>query len=125
MLWQVSVAVVVAAGIAGGVLGQEQHAHSGADGLGEVSFPVSCLAEVRKPFERGVALLDSFAYTAAEKQFAEVNKADPQCAMAHWGVAMTYYRQLLTGAVRAATLAGEQDKAKRLKTELSGSETDR
>jgi hypothetical protein len=86
--------VLAAWGVAGGILGQEQHAHSGTDSLGEVSFSVSCLPAVEKPFERGVALLHSFSYAAAEKQFASVSKADPQCGMAHWGVAMSYYHQL-------------------------------
>ena len=95
MLWRVCGVVVLAAtSVAGGVLGQEQHAHSSSDRLGEVSFPVSCLPEVQKPFERGVALLHSFAYAAAEKQFAEVSTTDPKCAMAHCGVAMANYHQL-------------------------------
>ncbi len=45
-------------------------------------------------FERAVALLHSFAYTASEKAFRDVAVADPSCAMAHWGAAMTYWHQL-------------------------------
>jgi len=109
--------VLAATGVAGGALGQEQHAHSSSDRLGEVSFPVSCLPAVQKPFERGVALLHSFAYTAAEKQFVEVSAADPKCAMAHWGVAMAYYRQLWEPRITAADVARGQkeiDKVQRL-----------
>ena len=81
MLWRVCGVVVLAAtSVRGRALGQEQHTHSSADRLGEVSFPVSCLPEVQKTFERGVAPLHSFAYAAAEKQFAEVSAADPKCA---------------------------------------------
>ncbi|HEU0368673.1 MAG TPA: hypothetical protein VFR42_05660, partial [Candidatus Acidoferrum sp.] len=95
MLWRVCGVVVLAAtSVAGRTLGQEQHSHSSADRLGEVWFPVSCLPEVQKTFERGVALLHSFAYAAAEKQFAEVSAADPKCAMAHWGVAMSLFHQI-------------------------------
>ena len=100
--------MALAAGMASGVLGQEQHTHSGADRLGEVSFTVSCLPVVQKPFERGVALLHSFAYSAAEKQFVEVSAADPKCAMAHWGVAMAYYRQLWEPRIAAADVARGQ-----------------
>jgi tetratricopeptide (TPR) repeat protein len=56
--------------------------------LGTVSFPTSCAPTVQKSFERGVALLHSFAYDKAEVQFTEVARQDPKCAMAYWGIAM-------------------------------------
>jgi len=62
--------------------------------LGTVHFPVSCSAPVQKPFERGIALLHSFWYEEAEKQFNQIAKDDPKCAMAHWGVAMSIWHQL-------------------------------
>src|SRR5579864_6197803 len=62
--------------------------------LGTVHFPVSCSASVQKPFERGVALLHSFWYEEAEKEFLDIAKNDPHCAMAHWGVAMSLWHQL-------------------------------
>jgi len=77
-------------------VGQEAHQHGSGneERLGDVTFPVSCAPEVQKPFERGVALLHSFAYAAAEKQFVEIARTDEKCAMAHWGMAMSYYHQL-------------------------------
>jgi len=62
--------------------------------LGTVHFPVSCTPEAQKTFEKGVALLHSFWYEEAEKTFLEVEKQDPRCAMAHWGVAMSLWHQL-------------------------------
>jgi tetratricopeptide (TPR) repeat protein len=62
--------------------------------LGTVVFPVSCSAAVQKPFERGVALLHSFWYEEAEKEFQEIAADDPHCAMAHWGIAMSLWHQL-------------------------------
>ena len=62
--------------------------------LGTVHFPVSCSASVQKPFTRGVALLHSFWYEEAEKEFIEIAKDDPKCAMAHWGIAMSIWHQL-------------------------------
>src|SRR5579864_6342953 len=62
--------------------------------LGTVHFPVSCSASVQKPFERGVALLHSFWYEEAEKEFLQIANDDPHCAMAHWGVAMSLWHQL-------------------------------
>jgi tetratricopeptide (TPR) repeat protein len=62
--------------------------------LGTVAFPVSCAPSVQKPFERGVALLHSFWYDEAEKEFTQIAIDDPHCAMAHWGIAMSLWHQL-------------------------------
>src|SRR5271154_6178951 len=62
--------------------------------LGTVHFPISCAASVRQPFARGVALLHSFWYEEAEKEFLQIAKDDPTCAMAHWGIAMSIWHQL-------------------------------
>ena len=62
--------------------------------LGKVSFPVSCLPDTQKAFERGVALMHSFAYEEAEAQFVEISKSDPSCAMAHWGVAISLFHSI-------------------------------
>jgi hypothetical protein len=62
--------------------------------LGTVHFPISCSASVQKPFARGVALLHSFWYEEAEKEFVDIAKDDPNCAMAHWGIAMSIWHQL-------------------------------
>jgi len=62
--------------------------------LGTVAFPVSCAVSVQKPFERGVALLHSFWYEEAEKEFTRIAVDDPHCAMAHWGIAMSLWHQL-------------------------------
>src|ERR1700733_11391865 len=62
--------------------------------LGKVSFPVSCAPASQQAFNRGVALMHSFQYEDAEAQFAEIAKADPSCAMAHWGIALSYFHQI-------------------------------
>jgi hypothetical protein len=75
---------------------QSHHHHEDltAAQLGTVTFPISCAAGVQKPFERGVALLHSFWYEEAEKEFRQIALDDPRCAMAHWGVAMSLWHQL-------------------------------
>ena len=75
---------------------QEHHHHEDLNEaqLGTVHFPVSCAPSVQKPFARGVALLHSFWYEEAEKEFLDIAKNDPHCAMAHWGVAMSLWHQL-------------------------------
>jgi tetratricopeptide (TPR) repeat protein len=62
--------------------------------VGTVHFPSSCTASVQKPIERGVAMLHSFWYEEAEKQFVQIESDDPQCAIARWGVAMSIWHQL-------------------------------
>lgn len=62
--------------------------------LGQVHFPVACSPSVQQPFDRAVALLHSFWYSAAVKAFAAVGDADPGCAMAYWGVAMSWWYPL-------------------------------
>jgi tetratricopeptide (TPR) repeat protein len=73
---------------------EHHHEDLSPEQLGTVHFPVSCSASVQKPFERGVALLHSFWYEEAEKQFQQISIDDPTCAMAHWGVAMSLWHQL-------------------------------
>lgn len=55
--------------------------------LGTVAFANSCAPEAQESFERGVALLHSFAFAAGEKAFREALDRDPTCAIAAWGIA--------------------------------------
>src|SRR5438309_11656172 len=92
---QILAAILLVASISGiAAADQGHHEALTSEQLGSVSFPTSCAANVQKPFVRGVALLHSFWYEEAEKQFAEVAKSDSHCAMAHWGIAMSLYHQL-------------------------------
>jgi hypothetical protein len=70
-----------------------QHQHAVA-GLGTVDFPTSCNAEAQQSISRGVALLHSFGYEASRRAFTDAAKADPACAMAHWGIARTWYHPI-------------------------------
>ncbi len=79
-----------------------------AERLGIVHFATSCKPEVQAPFDRAVALLHSFWYGAAAKQFAAVAAADPGCAMAHWGVAMSLWYPLWDPPSAAALAQGAE-----------------
>lgn len=70
------------------------HHHDATEKLGKVSFPISCADGSQADFERGVALLHSFGYEEAQEQFTDLNKKDPACAMAHWGIAMSLFHQI-------------------------------
>src|SRR4051794_2436785 len=63
---------------------------------GTVNFKVSCAPEARSEFIRGVALLHSFFYEEARRIFTAVAAKDPNCAMAQWGIAMTWWHPIWT-----------------------------
>lgn len=62
--------------------------------LGEVDFPISCNQEAQEQFEIGLAQLHHMMYEQARSFFEAVAEADPQCAMAYWGVAMSSFQPL-------------------------------
>jgi len=84
--------------------------------LGLVHFPVSCAAQSQVPFERGVALLHSFGYTLSEQQFRAIAESDPKCAMTHWRIAMTQFKEIWDrpDADAIKTGASEMEKARAL-----------
>lgn len=61
--------------------------------LGKVTFEVSCKG-AQKDFSRAVAIMHSFWYAEAEKAFESIARSNPECAMAHWGIAMANYHPL-------------------------------
>ena len=61
---------------------------------GTIRFEVSCRPEVKADFEQATALLHSFFYEEARQRFLSIAERDPECAMAWWGVAMTWYHPL-------------------------------
>ena len=63
---------------------------------GKVEFPISCTPAVQSEFSRGVALLHSFFYEEARRVFTFVAERDPKCAMAQWGIAMTWWHPIWT-----------------------------
>jgi tetratricopeptide (TPR) repeat protein len=73
---------------------QEMHDHPVPSKLGTVSFPISCAPGLQAEFNRGVALLHSFAFAASHATFRNIASRDPQCAIAHWGVAMSLFHEL-------------------------------
>src|SRR5947207_2022012 len=101
-----------------------EHDHPVPEKLGTVQFPTSCSSKEQKSFERAVALLHSFAYSAAEKAFADVAKADPKCAMAHWGIAMTYFHPLWPPPLAEADVVRGQAEIERA-AQLGGSDRER
>ncbi|HEV2417833.1 MAG TPA: hypothetical protein VGX94_08520 [Terriglobia bacterium] len=90
--------------------------------LGEVQFPVSFSGSVQSSFNRAVALLHSFQYAESTVAFQDIAKADPHCAMAYWGLAMSLYQQLWNFPDPATLTKGHEyvEKAQKI-----GAKTDR
>jgi hypothetical protein len=71
----------------------EGHEHSYAipeEGTGLAHMDISCSPAVVAKFDQALALLHNFWYSRALEGFQQILSADPQCAMAYWGAAMTY-----------------------------------
>jgi tetratricopeptide (TPR) repeat protein len=62
--------------------------------FGSVSFDITCSRKEKDNFNLAIALLHSFEYEEAEKMFAKIISAQPDCAMAYWGVAMCNFHPL-------------------------------
>jgi hypothetical protein len=60
----------------------------------DVNFPISCGEAAQPRFEAALAALHSFWYGQSLKEFTALAQANPDCAMAHWGVAMSLWNQL-------------------------------
>ena len=89
-----AVALVLLAPARASAQHEHDHAHTVPEGFGTIHFPTSCKPELSSDFERAVAMLHSFAYPEAATAFAAVAAKDPNCAMAQWGIAMSYFHTI-------------------------------
>jgi len=78
--------MTLSAGIA---LTQAAHAQTNGEKLGTVNFETSCKPEAQKLFNQGMLYQHSFWYRASQNVFEDVLKADPQCGIAYWGIALS------------------------------------
>lgn len=65
--------------------------------LGIVDFKTSCVEEAQSSFEHGLALLHHMMYFQAGALFDKAALKTPDCAMLHWGVAMSNFHPLWPG----------------------------
>lgn len=82
----------------------ETHEH-GLGELGSVALLTSCSTDANAHLQRGVALLHHMMYESAETQFAAAARAQPDCAMAYWGQAMSFVHPLWSDPPAAAAFA--------------------
>jgi len=79
-----------------------QHEHGG-EKLGTVNFETSCQPATRADFNRGMALMHSFEFGPAIDMFNKVLGADPNCAIAYWGIALSHWSNPF-GGIKAGPL---------------------
>jgi len=93
-----------------------------AQGLGRVHFETSCTPQAQEKFDRGLAMVHSFFYPDSVQAFTEAAAADPQCAIAYWGIAISHRPNplilpLTTTVLKNGLEAVEKGKAIGAKTE--------
>src|SRR6516165_7435605 len=75
-----------------------------AQGLGCVRFQTSCTPQAQEKFDRGLAMVHSFVYPDSVAAFTEAAAADPECAIAYWGIAISHRPNPLILPLTAAIL---------------------
>jgi Tetratricopeptide repeat len=79
-----------------GLAQQHEHRSPANEKLGVVRFQTSCNAKAQPTFNRAVALLHSFEFAHAIDGFKKTLEADRSCAMAEWGIALSYWSNPFT-----------------------------
>src|SRR5437764_13937185 len=80
---------VAAAAAAGFSLAQPAFGQTDDTKLGQVHFETSCAPQAQKHFDRAMLYQHSFWYRASQMAFEDVLKADPECGIAYWGIALS------------------------------------
>ena len=78
---------------------QHDHMHDDApiaegESIGEISFDANCSPEVKDDVNRAIGMLHHMMYVIARDSFEQIVEADPNCAMAYWGVATTLFQPI-------------------------------
>ncbi|EON90885.1 TPR repeat protein [Marinobacter lipolyticus SM19] len=69
-------------------------AGSAGDTIGKVNFQADCADEVRADVDHALGMMHHMMYTQARAEFGTITQTDPDCAMAHWGIATTLFQPL-------------------------------
>src|ERR1041384_3330932 len=80
---------IATAAAAGLFLTQQAFGQPDETKLGKVHFETSCKPEAQKHFDRAMLYQHSFWYRASQMAFEDTLKADPECGIAYWGIALS------------------------------------
>src|ERR1700732_4452456 len=80
---------IAAAAAVGLSFAQPALGQSDGNQLGTVHFETSCKPEAQKLFDSGMLYQHSFWCRASQQMFEDALKADPECGIAYWGIALS------------------------------------
>ena len=75
----------------------QPHPNAHLEKVGTVHFETSCAPGVAPQFDRALATLHSFEFSAAVDAFYRVLKDDTNCAIAYWGIALSQWENPFAG----------------------------
>lgn len=78
---------------------------SAGNSTGTVNFQVSCGEAVRADVDHALGMMHHMMYAQARSEFEAVAQTEPDCAMAHWGIATTLFQPLWGTVPGAADIA--------------------
>src|SRR6188768_336896 len=84
-----SLAAVFSAVLVGGFAQSAAAQDAAEQRLGTVHFETSCNEAAQRRFDRGMRYQHSFWYRESKEIFEEAAKADPECGIAYWGIALS------------------------------------
>jgi hypothetical protein len=119
------VTLAFAALLASPLAAQDHHAGHAGEKFGTVHFPTSCAPALTPQIDRAVALLHSFEFGAAIRQFDAVVAADSTCAMAYWGLALSRWSNPMAATGRAPAVLAQGRRAADAATRLAAGATAR
>lgn len=108
----------------------EQHGMHAADAAAQVGsehidFRTTCPARVGAEFNRAVALLHSFWFPEAIKAFEAVGAAEPDCALAWWGLSLAHWGNPFGGVRSRETITLGQQSVARARAAVRGDARER
>jgi hypothetical protein len=75
------------------------------EALGQLHFPVSCGARSQRLFDFATSRLHSLNFSEAERAYRAIAEAEPDCAIAYWGIAMSRLGRPVAGERASDDLA--------------------
>ena len=85
-IFATAVALTAATGLPVPALAQQD---DGEKQFGIVHFETSCNETAQRRFDRAMRYQHSFWYQSSKEIFEETLKADPECGIAYWGIALS------------------------------------
>lgn len=90
--------------------------------LGNVNFETTCAPDANAAFNEGLSLLHHMMYFQAEAVFVDAAQQSPDCAMLHWGQAMSKFHPLWPGRPGPDVISAGKAAVERMNAASAGSE---